>query len=131
MYLDDLEPDTCCVALCSGDDSVYPDTIAPPVDKSVYVKRLTFVKSLGFHFVRCHSHILPDEYFEAAAEVGVLVSAEFPMIYGAATGTCPAKVGANATGCDASLTDAWIATVKRLRNFPSVFDYTMDNEDIK
>lgn len=115
----------------SGDDSIYPDTIAPPVDKSVYVKRLTFVKSLGFQFVRCHSHILPDEYFEAAAEVGVLVSAEFPMIYGAATGTCPAKVGANTTGCDASLTEAWIATVKRLRNFPSVFDYTMDNEDIK
>ena len=76
-------------------------------------------------------HILPDEYFEAAAEAGVLVSAEFPMIYGAATGTCPAPIGANSTGCDATLTDAWTATVKRLRNFPSVFDYTMDNEDIK
>jgi beta-galactosidase/beta-glucuronidase len=34
-----------------GDDSVYPDTIAPPVDKSFYAKRLAFVKSLGFHFV--------------------------------------------------------------------------------
>ena len=76
-------------------------------------------------------HILPDEYFEAAAEAGVLVSAEFPMIYGAATGTCPAPIGANSTGCDATLTEAWTATVKRLRNFPSVFDYTMDNEDIK
>ena len=80
---------------------------------------------------RTAQHILPDEYFEAAAEAGVLVSAEFPMIYGAATGTCPAPIGANSTGCDATLTDAWTATVKRLRNFPSVFDYTMDNEDIK
>jgi len=76
-------------------------------------------------------HILPDEYFEAAAEAGVLVSAEFPMIYGAATGTCPAPIGANSTGCDETLTEAWTTTVKRLRNFPSVFDYTMDNEDIK
>jgi hypothetical protein len=48
------------------------------------------------------------------------------MIYGAATGTCPAPVGAKSTGCDATLTEAWIATVKRLRNFPSVFDYAMD-----
>jgi beta-galactosidase len=64
-----------------GDDSVYPDTVAPPTTKSVYAKRLALVKRLGFNFVRCHSHILPDEYFEAAAEAGVLVSAEFPMIY--------------------------------------------------
>ena len=34
---------------------MYPDTIAPPVDKAVYAKRLAFVKSLGFQFVRCHS----------------------------------------------------------------------------
>lgn len=51
-------------------------------------------------------------------------------LQGALTGTCPAPVGSNFTGCDASMTDAWVATIKRLRNFPSVFDYTMDNEDI-
>ena len=43
------------LTISDGDDSVYPDTIAPPVDKAVYAKRLAFVKSLGFHFVRCHS----------------------------------------------------------------------------
>jgi hypothetical protein len=30
------------------------------------------------NFVRHHSHILPIEYFDAACEIGVMVSAEFP-----------------------------------------------------
>ena len=105
-----------------------------PLGASTAAELLSAASALLLTFVLVvvtAQHILPDEYFEAAAEAGVLVSAEFPMIYGAATGTCPAPIGANSTGCDATLTEAWTATVKRLRNFPSVFDYTMDNEDIK
>ena len=33
---------------------------------------------LGMNFVRHHSHILPIEYFNAACEVGIMISAEFP-----------------------------------------------------
>ena len=50
----------------------------------VYIDRLKFARSLGMNFVRHHSHILPNEYFAAACEVGMMVSVEFPLAYGGA-----------------------------------------------
>jgi beta-galactosidase/beta-glucuronidase len=47
----------------------------------VYVQRLRLVKSYGFNFVRHHSAIMPPEYYEACDELGMLVSAEFPIAY--------------------------------------------------
>jgi len=106
-----------------GDDSVYPDTLAPPLTYSVYFSRLNFTKDLGMNWVRHHSHILPNEYFEVACDLGMMISAEFPLAYSGADGECPGK------GCDAYYEQQWSATIRRLRNFPCVFDYTMDNED--
>ena len=75
------------------------------------------------NFVRHHSHILPDEYFEAACATGIMVSAEFPIAYG-----LPADCSKGE--CNSVYESDWNATVLRLRNFPCVFDYTMDNEDV-
>jgi beta-galactosidase/beta-glucuronidase len=65
-----------------GDDSIYPMFTSPPLSRSFYKGRLQFAHGLGMNFVRHHSHILPIEYFDAACEVGVMVSAEFPIAYG-------------------------------------------------
>ena len=64
------------------------------------------------------------QYFDAACEAGLMVSAEFPLGYGGAAGSCPGN------GCDAMLKHEWISIIKQIRNHPCVFDYTMDNEDI-
>lgn len=81
-------------------------------------------RKLGFNFVRHHSHILPDEYFDSACELGMLVSAEFPIEYGGAIAECPGKT------CDSFYEREWSAVIRRLRNRPCVFDYTMNNEDV-
>ena len=44
----------------------------------LFQARLYMVAGLGMNFVRHHSHILPIEYFDAACEVGIMISAEFP-----------------------------------------------------
>ena len=62
-----------------GDDAIYPMSVSPPVNFSFYKERLQFARSLGMNFVRHHSHILPIEYFDAACEIGIMVSAEFPI----------------------------------------------------
>ena len=64
-----------------GDDHIYPQQMAMPADKSVYLDRLRFVKSYGFNHVRHHSTILPPEYYDACDEVGILSTAEFPIAY--------------------------------------------------
>ena len=108
--------------LCGyGDDAIYPETMAPPCDKAFYVKRLTTIKSYGFNFVRHHSHMLPQEYYDAADEVGMLVSAEFPIAY--------QEYYNRAKGPALELYQReWAAAIRRLRHHPCIFDWSMGNE---
>lgn len=106
-----------------GDDSIYPMSTSPPLNFSFYEERLEFSHGLGMNFVRHHSHILPIEYFDAACEVGVMISAEFPIAYGKPRSCVHG-------GCDPLYKHEWISIIKQIRNHPCVFDYTMDNEDI-
>eukprot|EP01051_Picozoa_sp_SAG22_P006513 SAG22_NODE_429_length_10587_cov_22.842582_6_plen_1131_part_00 len=122
-----------------GDDSVYPTTLAPPVEKAEYTRRLKLAKSLGFNFVRHHSHILPLSYFEVACEVGIFVSVEFPMLSGNRCGVKPGCQNTappdrhNGTDCGwgacvaVTLTE-WRAAITAVRNLPCVFSYSGGSE---
>ncbi len=104
-----------------GDDCVYPDTIAPPADKQVYLDRLRVAKSYGFNFVRHHSHFVAPEYYAACDEVGMFVSPELPIGY--------PRFYDRAHGAALELyTSEWTAAIKRYRNHPSIFDWCMANE---
>ncbi|MCL5099452.1 MAG: hypothetical protein M1608_18340 [Candidatus Omnitrophica bacterium] len=104
-----------------GDDGVYPRTMAAPSDKAFYRKRLETIRKYGFNFVRHHSHILPPEYYEAADEIGMFVSAEFPIAYD--------EYYRRAQGPALDLyRHEWAAAILRLRNHPSIFDWCMSNE---
>ena len=104
-----------------GDDCVYPQTMAPPTDKEVYRRKLQAARDYGFNFVRHHSHFLPPEYYEAADEVGMLISPELPIAY--------QEYYAKAEGPALELYKSeWAAAIKRLRNHPSIFDWCMGNE---
>lgn len=104
-----------------GDDCVYPETMAAPSDKRVYLERLTVAKAYGFNHVRHHSHMLPPEYYDACDEVGMLVSAEFPIAY--------QQFYDRAQGPAIELyRREWSAAIRRFRNHPSVLDWCMGNE---
>jgi beta-galactosidase len=104
-----------------GDDCIYPETMAGPSDKAVYLKRLRIAKEYGFNHVRHHSHLLPPEYYDACDEVGMLVSAEFPIGYQSFYDR--AKEPALEL-----YRSEWAAVIKRFRNHPSIFDWCMGNE---
>ncbi|HOZ49635.1 MAG TPA: glycoside hydrolase family 2 TIM barrel-domain containing protein [Candidatus Hydrogenedentes bacterium] len=104
-----------------GDDCIYPETMAGPSDKDVYLERLQVAKEYGFNHVRHHSHLLPPEYYEACDEVGMLVSAEFPIGY--------QQFYERAKDAAMDLYKSeWRAVIKRFRNHPSIFDWCMGNE---
>jgi hypothetical protein len=104
-----------------GDDCIYPQTMAAPADKESYRRKLQAAKGFGFNFVRHHSHFLPPEYYEAADEVGMLVSPELPIAY--------QEYYARAAGPALELYKTeWAAAIQRLRNHPSIFDWCMGNE---
>lgn len=102
-----------------GDDSIYPETMAFPSDKEDYLKRLRLVKSYGFNYVRHHSHMLPPEYYDACDEVGMLVSAEYPIAYGNRATTDAAN---------ANHRTIMRGAIRRHRNHPSIFNWCMGNE---
>jgi len=104
-----------------GDDSIFPETMAPPADKEFYLKRLAVAKEFGFNYVRHHSTMLPQEYYDACDEVGMFVSAEFPVAY--------PQFYARAKGAALDLMRTeWAAAVRKLRNHPSIFNWCMGNE---
>ena len=104
-----------------GDDHIYPKEMARPADKQVYVDRLRLIKAYGFNFVRHHSTIMPPEYYEACDELGMLVSAEFPIAYE----NFYRKAGKEALETHKR---EWAAAIVQLRNHPSIFDWCMGNE---
>ena len=64
-----------------GDNGQYAVTGAPPMDKTYYRRQLSNMKSLGFNFIRFHTHSMPDVFHEAADELGFLCDPEFAMNY--------------------------------------------------
>jgi hypothetical protein len=100
-----------------GDDTTYPITGMMPWDKSVYLRQLRLMRSLGFNFVRHHSCTPHDEYFEAADEVGLLVQPEAGMAY--------VKFWPKAHGLFAK---EWPHIVTAFRNHPSIWAWCMGNE---
>jgi len=104
-----------------GDDGVYPETMAAPSDKAVYLKRLKLIKSYGFNYVRHHSHFLPPEYYDAADEVGMLISPELPIAY------LHYYQKAKGPALELYKTE-WAAVIRRFRNHPSILDWCMGNE---
>ncbi len=104
-----------------GDDGVYPETMAAPSDKAVYLKRLKLIKSYGFNYVRHHSHFLPPEYYDAADEVGMLISPELPIAY------LNYYQRAKKPALDLYKQE-WAAVIRRFRNHPSILDWCMGNE---
>jgi beta-galactosidase len=104
-----------------GDDCIYPETMAPPTDKEVYRRKLQVARDNGFNFVRHHSHFVPPEYYEAADEVGMLISPELPIAY--------QEYYNKAKGAALELYKTeWAAAITRLRNHPSIFDWCVGNE---
>jgi len=104
-----------------GDDCVFPNTIAPPADKSVYLARLKTAKDYGFNYIRCHSWIPPKEYFDAADEVGIMVQPELPI-------ACAPFYSAGTPELQQFYRDAWRDMIKANRNHPSIVTWSMSNE---
>ena len=88
-----------------------------PWDKQVYLKRLRMMRGFGFNFVRHHSYVPHDAYFEAADEVGMLVQPEASMAY--------VKFWPKAHGL---LTREWPHIVTAYRNHPSIWAWCTGNE---
>ena len=103
-----------------GDDCIFPNTICPPTDKAEFRRRLETAKEYGFNYVRHHSWSPPEEYFEVADELGMMLQPEFPFAY---TWDLPTTPEAKRAALD-----QWAALIRLHRNHPSIVVWCMGNE---
>ena len=103
-----------------GDDCIYPNTICPPSDRNEFLRRLSLAREYGFNYVRHHSWTPPEEYLEAADELGMMLQPEFPFAY---RWDLPATPEAKR-----SALKQWEAMIRLNRNHPSVVAWCMGNE---
>jgi beta-galactosidase len=103
-----------------GDDCIFPNTICPPADKSEFRRRLSMAREYGFNYVRHHSWTPPEEYLEAADELGMMLQPEFPFAYRWDLPTTPQA--------KRSALEQWEAVIRLNRNHPSIVAWCMGNE---
>lgn len=103
-----------------GDDCIFPNTICPPADKSEFRRRLSVAREYGFNYVRHHSWIPPEEYLEAADELGMMLQPEFPFAYRWDLPTTP--------DAKHSALKQWDDMIRLNRNHPSIVAWCMGNE---
>ena len=103
-----------------GDDCIYPNTICPPADRDFHRRRLQTAKDYGFNYVRHHSWCPPEEYFDAADELGLLIQPEFAIAYSADLAKTPPT--------KQLYRDEWRAMIRAHRNHPSIGVWCMGNE---
>jgi hypothetical protein len=103
-----------------GDDCIFPTTICPPADKASVRARLERARDYGFNFVRHHSWTPPENYLEAADELGMMIQPEFPFAY---RWDLPKTPEARR-----SALEQWEAVIRLNRNHPSIISWCMGNE---
>jgi hypothetical protein len=103
-----------------GDDCIWPNTICPPADREAFRRRLQTAKDYGFNYVRHHSWCPPEEYFDAADELGLLLQPEFAIAYAWDLAKTPAA--------KQLYRQQWEQMIQAHRNHPSIAVWCMGNE---
>ena len=100
-----------------GDNVADVLTGLPSASKDFFAKRLMPIKAFGFNTIRFHSHVPPEECFQAADEAGVFIQGELPVVY--FNRFLPNKE---------LLRKELVRILKCYRNHPSFFSLAMGNE---
>jgi hypothetical protein len=117
-----------------GDDHVYPEQMSMPSDKELHLRRLRFIKSYGFNHVRHHSTMMPPEYYDACDEIGMISTAEFPIVYHIVLPGVGTKwqqlvaPGTDPAAAHETYRREWTAVLRQYRNHPSILCWVMGNE---
>lgn len=93
-------------------------------EKEFYVKNIKTAKEFGFNFVRFHSYIPSDKFFEAADEQGILVHYEF-RVPDSAYNNLEEMLVTNTAFAD---TDKIGRLIHLYYNHPSLAEYCIGNE---
>lgn len=91
------------------DHHYFPLTCTPPADVDSYRANIRQLKVIGFNWIRFHTWVPPEEYMQAADELGMMIQVEMPVGSGE---------------------QEWIDILRTCRKHPSVVIYCRGNEEV-
>ena len=89
-------------------------------DADAYARDVGDMVAAGLNCVRVHAHVLPHEFHDAADRAGLLVWADFPLIWGTA----------GDAAFQAKATTQLSGMINELRRHPSIFLWNAHNESL-
>ena len=113
-----------------GDDGYFPRTVCPETDGAVLRRQLETAKSYGFNYAYPCAYTPPEEFLDAADEVGMLlkVDAGSPLFF-EREGRVPGQPAGEYTEGQKSLIDEeWQGLLRWTQNHPSVIIYSPGSE---
>jgi beta-galactosidase len=111
-----------------GDDGYYPQTFCPETRVAVIREHMRLAKQLGFNYAYSAVIMQPEEYLDAADEVGLLVKydAGAPLAFQRnGPGSLPQVTPQEK---DRLIEEQWRAILKWTQNHPSIFIYSPGGE---
>lgn len=97
-------------------------------EKDYYRKYILEAKAYGFNFIRFHSRIPSETYFQVADELGILTHVEIRKYFGKYQKERKALDDLDDKNPELVEPAQWIETVLSIRNHPSLLVYCMGNE---
>lgn len=108
----------------------YPLTCTPPSDINSYRNNIRRLKEIGFNWLRFHTWVPPEEYMQAADELGMMIQVEGPEGYKEYIDMSRFHTYFNNMKYVSGLTEQeWIDIFRTCRRHPSVVIYCDSNEE--
>lgn len=110
-----------------GDDGMYPNTLHPETDIKLIKKHLQMAKDYGFNYAYPCTIMQPEEYLDAADEVGMLLKYDAPATL-AFERNGPGSLSGDHTEQERLIEEQWTAMLKWTQNHPSIIIYSPGSE---
>jgi beta-galactosidase len=110
-----------------GDDGMYPHSLHPETEPQALRKQLALIKSFGFNLAYPCVFMPPDEFLDAADEIGMLVRFDAPAVL-AFQRRGPGGLPEDSAEEQRVVREQWHAALRWTQNHPSVVIYGPGSE---
>lgn len=111
-----------------GDDGMYPITLHPETDTDIIKKHMKQIKEFGFNYIYPCLIMQPEEYLDAADEVGLLVQYDAAAPLAFQRGWPPQLPKVDLKQRDHIIKQQWEGLLHWTQNHPSIIIYSTGSE---
>lgn len=111
-----------------GDDGMYPNRLCPETDPAELRRRMQLIKDCGFNYLYPCLMMQPEEYLDAADEVGLLIQYDAAALLAFQRGGPGQLPQCTTEERNRLLMEQWLTILRWTQNHPSIVIYSPGSE---